>query len=41
MTSYHDPPHLFFTLFRANDDAVNLARALRTASDLTNVKHGA
>jgi hypothetical protein len=35
-----DSPHLFFMHFWANDDAQQLARALRTALDLANVKRG-
>lgn len=33
-----DDPHVYFTHFWANDDAVTLARALRTALDATNAK---
>ncbi len=33
-----DSPHLFFMHFWANDDATKLARGLRTALDLANVK---
>lgn len=33
-----DQPRLFYTHFWANDDAVRLARVLRTALDATNVK---
>ena len=35
-----DSPHLFFMHFWANDDAGKLARGLRSALDLANVKHG-
>jgi hypothetical protein len=35
-----DSPHLFFMHFWANDDAQQLAQALRGALDLANVKHG-
>ena len=35
-----DSPHLFFMHFWANDDAQRLARALRTAVDLANLKRG-
>lgn len=35
-----DSPHLFFMHFWANDDAVKLARGLRAALDLANVKRG-
>lgn len=35
-----DSPHLFFMHFWANDDAVVLAKHLRVALDLTNVKRG-
>src|SRR5215469_1807595 len=35
-----DAPHLFFMHFWANDDAQRLARALRSALDLANLKHG-
>jgi hypothetical protein len=35
-----DSPHLFFMHFWANDDAVRLARGLRAALDLANVKPG-
>jgi len=35
-----DSPHLFFMHFWANDDALRLARGLRTALDLANVKRG-
>ncbi len=35
-----DSPHLFFMHFWANDDAQQLARALRGALDLTNAKRG-
>jgi hypothetical protein len=35
-----DSPHLFFMHFWANDDAQKLARELRAALDLGNVKHG-
>jgi hypothetical protein len=35
-----DSPHLFFMHFWANDDAQRLARALRDALDLANLKHG-
>lgn len=35
-----DSPHLFFMHFWANDDAVSLARGLRAALDLANVKRG-
>jgi hypothetical protein len=35
-----DSPHLFFMHFWANDDAGRLARGLRAAVDLANVKHG-
>jgi hypothetical protein len=35
-----DSPHLFFMHFWANDDAAKLARGLRAALDLANVKHG-
>jgi hypothetical protein len=31
-----DEPHLYFMHFWANDDAVNLARGLRAALDVTN-----
>jgi hypothetical protein len=34
-----DSPHLFFMHFWANGDAVTLARHLRTALDLVNVRH--
>ena len=33
-----DSPHLFFMHFWANDDALNLAKTLRAALDLANVK---
>ena len=33
-----DSPHLFFMHFWANDDALKLARGLRSAVDLVNVK---
>jgi hypothetical protein len=33
-----ETPHLFFMHFWANDDAVKLARGLRTALDLTGAK---
>ena len=35
-----DSPHLFFMHFWANDDVTKLARGLRAALDLANVKHG-
>lgn len=35
-----DSPHLFFMHFWANDDAQKLARGLRAALDLANVKRG-
>jgi hypothetical protein len=35
-----DSPHLFFMHFWANDDAERLAKALRTAIDLANLKRG-
>jgi Domain of Unknown Function (DUF1259) len=35
-----DSPHLFFMHFWANDDAARLARGLRAALDLANVKRG-
>lgn len=35
-----DSPHLFFMHFWAHDDAPKLARGLRAALDLANVKHG-
>ena len=35
-----DSPHLLFMHFWANDDAQRLARALRGALDLANLKHG-
>jgi hypothetical protein len=35
-----DSPHLFFMHFWANDDAQRLARALRAALDLANLKRG-
>ena len=35
-----DSPHLFFMHFWANDDASKLARGLRAALDLANVKRG-
>jgi hypothetical protein len=35
-----DSPHLFFMHFWANDDVGKLARGLRSALDLANVKHG-
>lgn len=35
-----DSPHLFFMHFWAHDDAVRLARGLRAALDLANVKRG-
>ena len=35
-----DSPHLFFMHFWAHDDALRLARGLRAALDLANVKHG-
>jgi len=35
-----DSPHLFFMHFWAQDDATKLARGLRAALDLANVKHG-
>ena len=35
-----DSPHLFFMHFWANDDAQRLARGLRAALDLANVKRG-
>jgi biotin operon repressor len=35
-----DSPHLFFMHFWANDDAQKLAKGLRAALDLTNVKRG-
>jgi hypothetical protein len=35
-----DSPHLFFMHFWANDDAQKLARGIRAALDLANVKHG-
>jgi len=35
-----DSPHLFFMHFWANDDAVRLAKGLRTALDLANIKRG-
>jgi len=35
-----DSPHLFFMHFWANDDAQRLARALRSALDLANLKRG-
>ncbi|MGH8132156.1 MAG: DUF1259 domain-containing protein [Steroidobacteraceae bacterium] len=35
-----DSPHLFFMHFWAHDDAVRLARGLRAAIDLANVKRG-
>jgi hypothetical protein len=35
-----DSPHLFFMHFWANDEAAKLARGLRAALDLANVKHG-
>ncbi len=35
-----DSPHLFFMHFWANDDAQRLARGLRTALDLANLKRG-
>jgi hypothetical protein len=35
-----DSPHLFFMHFWANDDAQRLAKVLRLALDLTNVKRG-
>jgi hypothetical protein len=35
-----DSPHLFFMHFWANDDVGKLARGLRAALDLANVKHG-
>jgi hypothetical protein len=35
-----DSPHLFFMHFWANDDAQRLARVLRTALDLANLKRG-
>jgi Domain of Unknown Function (DUF1259) len=35
-----DSPHLFFMHFWAHDDASKLARGLRAALDLTNVKRG-
>jgi uncharacterized protein DUF1259 len=34
-----DSPHLFFMHFWANDDALKLAKGLRTALDRINVKH--
>lgn len=36
----NDQPHLFFMHFWANDDAVKLAKGLRTALDETNSKKG-
>jgi hypothetical protein len=35
-----DTPHLFFMHFWANDEVTKLARGLRAALDLANVKHG-
>jgi hypothetical protein len=35
-----DSPHLFFMHFWANDEVGKLARGLRSALDLANVKHG-
>ena len=35
-----DSPHLFFMHFWANEDAATLARGLRAALDLANVKRG-
>jgi len=35
-----DSPHLFFMHFWANDDAQRLARGLRAALDLANLKSG-
>jgi len=35
-----DSPHLFFMHFWANDDAQRLARGLRSALDLANLKRG-
>ncbi len=35
-----DAPHLFFMHFWANDDAERLAKVLRGALDLANLKHG-
>jgi hypothetical protein len=35
-----DSPHLFFMHFWAHDDALKLAKSLRTALDLANVKRG-
>jgi hypothetical protein len=35
-----DSPHLFFMHFWANDDAAKLARGLRAALDLANLKRG-
>ncbi len=35
-----DSPHLFFMHFWANDDVQRLARGLRAALDLANVKRG-
>ena len=35
-----DSPHLFFMHFWANDDAQKLARGLRAARALANVKRG-
>jgi hypothetical protein len=36
----NDSPHLFFMHFWANADAITLAKHLRAALDLMNVKHG-
>jgi hypothetical protein len=35
-----DSPHLFFMHFWAHDDALRLAKSLRSALDLANVKQG-
>jgi Domain of Unknown Function (DUF1259) len=35
-----DSPHLFFMHFWANDDVAKLARGMRAALDLANIKHG-
>lgn len=37
-TAVDEEPRMFFMHFRANDDAVTLARGLRAALDATNVK---
>ena len=35
-----ESPHICFMHFWANDDAVKLAKSLRSALDLTNSRHG-